>query len=233
MESNGTKPSAYEQGHLKLGDTAPDFWAETTHGRFESFHEFIGSSWCILFSHPEDFTPVCTTELGVAALHSRDWADRNVKVIGLSCDSLESHTEWLADVDETYNTYVDFPVIADKSRRIAALYGMLDAPRHDASKASPPKQYDPFTVRSVFVIDPNRVIRLIIMYPSTCGRNFDEILRVVDSLQMSDRYDVTTPADWRPGMDCIVPPTMTTEEAKARFGQVRVVKPYLRFVNPE
>ncbi|ORZ32252.1 antioxidant protein LsfA, partial [Catenaria anguillulae PL171] len=212
---------------LRLGSLAPDFSADTTTGPMGSFHAFIGTSWCILFSHPEDFTPVCTTELGAVARLAPEWAKRNVKVIGLSCNTLESHEQWIADIQDTQHATVTFPIIADPSRAIATLYQMLDHADHDPGNVT--AAGIPWTVRSVYVIDPAKKIRLILTYPASCGRNFNELLRVVDSLQMTDRRGVTTPADWVVGQDCIVPPTMQTEEAKERFGEVRVVREYLRY----
>lgn len=205
---------------LQLGQTAPDFTQNSTEGPIH-FHDWLGQSWGILFSHPRNFTPVCTTELGeVARLHS-EWDRRNVKVIGLSVDLLEAHERWAADIAETQGHALNFPLLADADRTVADLYGMV----HAAS--------DPFvTVRSVFIIDPEKRVRLILTYPANIGRNFQEILRVVDGLQMSDSYRVVTPANWKQGDPVIVAPSISSELAPLMFPQgVKVVKPYLRYVS--
>ncbi len=202
---------------LRLGDTAPDFEAETSQGRIR-FHEWIGDSWCILFSHPKDYTPVCTTELGYMARIKPEFDKRNVKIIGVSIDPVDSHRGWLADIEETQNARVTYPIIADADRKVADLYGMIH-PAHD----------EVFTVRTVFVVDPKKKIRLMITYPMTTGRNFDEILRVIDSLQMFDKHTVATPVNWRPGDDVIIPPSITDEVAKGKFPKGwRALRPYLR-----
>jgi thioredoxin-dependent peroxiredoxin len=202
---------------LRLGDTAPDFTAETSAGPIR-FHEWIGDSWAILFSHPRDFTPVCTTELGYVARLRPEFERRGVKVIGLSIDPLEAHARWARDIQETQGHAPDFPLIADPDRTVANLYGMMH-PAHD----------EVFTVRTVFVIDPRKKIRLMITYPQTTGRNFDEILRVVDSLQLTDAHRVATPVNWRPGEDVIIVPAVTDEEARAKFpAGWKALKPYLR-----
>lgn len=203
-------------GTPRLGDTAPDFEAETTQGRIR-FHEWIGDGWCILFSHPKDFTPVCTTELGYMANLQPEFAKRNVKIIGLSVDPVNSHSGWIKDIEETQNAKVTYPIIADPDRKVAGLYGMMH-PAHDET----------YTVRTVFVIDPKKKIRLMITYPQSCGRNFDEILRVVDSLQLSDKHPVSTPVNWKPGQDVIVSPAVSDEDAQKRFGSFKTLKPYLR-----
>ncbi|KAJ3558663.1 hypothetical protein NM688_g796 [Phlebia brevispora] len=212
---------------LRLGNIAPDFEAETTQGPIK-FHEWIGDSWAVLFSHPGDFTPVCTTELAEVARRAPDFAKRNVKVIGISANGLEDHVKWAKDIEEWgaqfAPTTVDFPIIADPDRKISTLYDMLDeqdATNRDAKGL-------PFTIRTVFVIDPKKVIRLLIAYPASTGRNFDEIIRVIDSLQIGDKYRVTTPVNWRKGDDVIVHPSVTTEEAKVLFPEHTVHKPYLR-----
>ncbi|KAF7795886.1 hypothetical protein EIP86_007053 [Pleurotus ostreatoroseus] len=212
---------------LRLGNTAPDFEAQTTQGPIK-FHEWIGDSWAILFSHPGDFTPVCTTELAEVARRAPDFAQRNVKVIGISANGLEDHQKWAKDIEEWGGqfapTTVDFPIIADPDRKISTLYDMLDeqdATNRDAKGL-------PFTIRTVFVIDPKKVIRLLIAYPASTGRNFDEIIRVIDSLQIGDKYRITTPVNWRKGEDVIVHPSVTTEEAKVLFPEHTVHKPYLR-----
>ncbi|KAJ3057016.1 hypothetical protein HK097_001500 [Rhizophlyctis rosea] len=211
---------------LRLGDIAPDFLAQTTKGDIQ-FHQWKEGTWAILFSHPEDFTPVCTTELGRVAKLAPEWEKRNVKVVGLSCNTLESHEQWIADIDETQNTSVQFPIIADAERKIATVYDMLD--KQDATNVD--KKGMPLTVRSVFVIDPKNVIRLIITYPASTGRNFDEILRVVDSLQLADKKKIATPEGWRGLQDeVIVHNSVNNEEAAKLFPGFKVIKPYLRTV---
>jgi alkyl hydroperoxide reductase subunit AhpC len=208
-------------GTPRLGDTAPDFQAETTQGPIR-FHEWIGDSWAILFSHPKDFTPVCTTELGYVGKMLPEFAKRNVKVIGLSIDPVESHAGWVKDIEETQSTKVSYPIIADPQRKVANMYGMMH-PSHD----------EVYTVRTVFVIDPKKKIRLMITYPQTCGRNFDEILRVIDSLQLTDKYAVATPVNWKNGEDVIITPAVSDDDAKQRFPKgFKTIKPYLR-VTPQ
>lgn len=204
--------------NLRLGDVAPDFSAESTHGPIK-FHEWLGGSWAVFFSHPKDFTPVCTTELGEAARRSADFKKRGVKVLALSVDSVESHKKWTGDIEETQKTSLDYPIVGDEGRAVANLYGMIH-----------PKALDSFTVRTVFVIDPNKKIRLTMTYPASCGRNFDEILRVVDALQLADKYAVATPVNWKDGGDCIIPPAIQDpEEMKKKYPKGwTVVKPYLR-----
>ncbi|KAG0033419.1 hypothetical protein BGZ81_008505 [Podila clonocystis] len=209
---------------LRLGSTAPDFDAETTQGPIK-FHNFIGDSWAILFSHPADFTPVCTTELGAVARLQDKFDARNVKVIGLSANDLKSHDKWIDDINEVNQVQLKFPIIADEDRKISALYDMLDY--QDITNID--AKGIPFTVRSVFVIDPKKVIRLTLSYPASTGRNFDEILRVVDSLQLGDKNRITTPADWKQGDDVIVHPSVTDVDAAKLFPGFRTVKPYLRF----
>jgi alkyl hydroperoxide reductase subunit AhpC len=202
---------------LRLGDTAPDFEADTTQGKV-SFHQWLGDSWGILFSHPKDFTPVCTTELGYVGKLMPEFAKRNVKVIGLSVDPLTSHGGWIKDIEETQHTKVGFPIIADADRKVANLYGMMH-PAHD----------EVYTVRTVFVIDPKKKVRLMITYPQTTGRNFDEILRVIDSMQLTDKYSVATPVNWKQGDDVIIVPSVTDEVAKTKFPKGwKAIKPYLR-----
>ncbi|EGF75968.1 hypothetical protein BATDEDRAFT_21125 [Batrachochytrium dendrobatidis JAM81] len=208
---------------LRLGDTAPNFDAKTTQGQIE-FHEFKKDSWAILFSHPEDFTPVCTTELGAVAKLSSEWAERNIKPIGLSCNTLDSHEAWIADINETQNTTVKFPIIADADRSIATLYGMLD--QQDSTNVD--KLGMPLTVRSVFIIDPKHVVRLILTYPASTGRNFNEVLRVVDSLQLTEKRKVCTPVNWLPGQDVIIPPSVSQADADKLFPGHKIHKPYLR-----
>ena len=202
---------------LRLGDTAPDFTADTTAGPI-AFHDWIGGGWAILFSHPRDFTPVCTTELGYVAKLGPEFAKRNVKAIGLSIDPVDAHRGWLRDIKETQGYEPDFPIIADPGRKVADLYGMIH-PAHD----------EVYTVRTVFVIDPKKKIRLTITYPQTTGRNFDEILRVIDSLQLTDAHRVATPVNWKQGEDVIIVPAVTDEEAKGKFPRGwKALKPYLR-----
>jgi len=213
---------------LRLGSTAPDFEAQTTAGPIK-FHDWIGDSWAVLFSHPGDFTPVCTTELGEVARRSKDFAERNTKVIGISANGLEDHNKWVEDINEFGSKFgptdVQFPIIADPDRKISTLYDMLDeqdATNRDAKGL-------PFTVRTVFVIDPKKIIRLTVSYPASTGRNFDEIIRVIDSLQLGDKHKITTPVNWKKGDDVIVHPAVNNEEAKKIFPDVTFHKqPYLR-----
>lgn len=203
---------------LRLGAEAPNFSAETTEGRMD-FHEWLGSSWGVLFSHPADFTPVCTTELGMAAKIKEDFDKRNVKVIAVSVDPLESHRGWIEDINETQQTAMNFPIIADPDRKVASLYDMIH-----------PNADDKTTVRSVFIIGPDKKIKLTITYPASTGRNFDEILRVIDSLQLTAKHKVATPANWRDGEDCIIVPAVADEEIPALFPKGhREIKPYLRY----
>jgi thioredoxin-dependent peroxiredoxin len=203
---------------LRLGDTAPDFKAVTTLGEID-FHEFLGNSWGVLLSHPADFTPVCTTELGRTAQLSEDFKKRNAKVLVVSVDSVEDHAGWVKDINEVSNSVVDFPLIADKSRTVSELYDMI----HPNASATA-------TVRSVFIISPDKKIRLILTYPPSIGRNFQEILRALDALQLSDAYSVSTPVDWNKGDEVIVSTAISTEDARLKFPKgVKVVKPYLRY----
>jgi alkyl hydroperoxide reductase subunit AhpC len=203
---------------LRLGDVAPNFTAKTTEGEID-FYEFLGNGWGVLFSHPADFTPVCTTELGKTALLSEEFAKRNVKVLAVSVDPLEKHVEWKKDINETQNCSVGFPIIADEDRRVATLYDMI----HPNASATA-------TVRSLFVIGPDKTVKLMITYPASTGRNFTEVLRVIDSLQLTAGYSVATPADWKSGEDVIVVPAVSTEDAIKKFPKgVKVVKPYLRY----
>jgi len=202
---------------LRLGDTAPDFSAESSEGQI-NFHQWLSDRWGVLFSHPRDFTPVCTTELGYVARLKPELEKRGVKAIGLSIDPVDSHKSWLKDIQETQGHAVNFPIIADPDRKVANLYGMIH-PAHD----------EVYTVRTVFVIDPKKKIRLMITYPQTTGRNFDEILRVIDSLQLTDAHRVATPVNWKQGEDVIIVPAVTDEEAKAKFPNGwKALKPYLR-----
>ncbi|KAJ5959677.1 Peroxiredoxin AhpC-type [Penicillium vulpinum] len=210
-----------EQPRLRLGSIAPNFKALTTQGEID-FHEFIGDKWTILFSHPADFTPVCTTELGAFARLQHEFDARGVKMIGLSANGLGSHDEWIKDINEVGSTQVKFPIIADADRKVAFLYDMID-------QDSIGQEAIAFTIRSVFIIDPSKKIRLTMMYPASTGRNSAEVLQVIDSLQTGDKNGVTTPIDWQVGDDVIVPPSVSTSDAQKKFGEVREVKPYLRY----
>jgi alkyl hydroperoxide reductase subunit AhpC len=203
---------------LRLGDTAPDFTQESSDGAI-NFYEFLGSSWGILFSHPADYTPVCTTELGYTAKLQDEFARRGVKAIALSVDDAESHKGWISDINETQNTAVNFPILADKDRKVSALYGFIH-----------PNANETLTVRSLLIIDPDKKVRLIITYPASTGRNFNEILRVVDSLQLTDTHKVATPANWQHGDDVVIVPSLKDEdEIRQRFPKgYTAVKPYLR-----
>lgn len=202
---------------VRLGDIAPDFEAETSQGKIK-FHEWLGDSWGVLFSHPADFTPVCTTELGTVANYYPEFEKRNVKVIALSVDGVDSHMEWIKDINETQNTTVNFPIIADEDKHIAELYDMIH-----------PNASESFTVRSVFIIGPDKKIKLTLTYPASTGRNFDELLRVIDSLQLTANYSVATPANWKDGDKVVISTSIKDEDIAAKFpkGYERV-KPYLR-----
>jgi thioredoxin-dependent peroxiredoxin len=203
---------------LRLGDEAPNFTAETTEGTI-NFHEWLGNGWGILFSHPKDFTPVCTTELGTMARIMPEFKKRNVKVLAISVDPIDSHKGWIKDINETQNCTVSYPIIADPERKVAQLYDMIH-----------PNALDNMTVRSVFMIGPDKKIKLMLTYPASTGRNFDELLRVIDSLQLTANYKVATPANWKHGEDCIITPAVSDEDAKKLFPKgFRAVKPYLRF----
>ena len=202
---------------LQLGDTAPDFETQTTQGPIR-FHEWLGDSWGVLFSHPKNYTPVCTTELGYTAKLKPEFEKRGVKAIGLSVDKLEDHEGWSRDIEETQGSALNFPLIADPERKVAELYGMIH-----------PNASGTLTVRSVFVIDPSKKVRLMITYPASTGRNFDEILRVIDSLQLTDKHKVATPVNWKQGEDVIILPAVSDEDAKSLFPQGwKALKPYLR-----
>ncbi len=203
---------------LRLGDVAPNFKATTTAGEID-FYEYLGNGWGILFSHPADYTPVCTTELGKTALLNEEFGKRNVKVLAVSVDPLDKHHGWVNDINETQNVTVNFPIIADEDRTVATLYDMI----HPNASATA-------TVRSLFVIGPDKLVKLMITYPASTGRNFHEVLRVVDSLQLTANYSVATPADWKAGEDVIVVPAVSTEDAIKKFPKgVKVIKPYLRY----
>lgn len=202
---------------LRLGDTAPDFTQESTEGKI-SFHSWLGNSWGILFSHPKDFTPVCTTELGYIAKIKKEFDKRHVKVLGLSVDSIDSHKKWIKDINETQHCTINFPIIADEDKKVALLYDMIH-----------PKELNHFTVRSVFVIAPDKSIRLMITYPASTGRDFEEILRVIDSLQLTQQHKVATPVNWRTGEHCVVVPSVEDKDLKKLFPKgVEILKPYLR-----
>ncbi|KWN22037.1 peroxidase [Burkholderia territorii] len=203
---------------LRLGDAAPDFEQDSSEGRIH-FHEWLGDSWGVLFSHPADFTPVCTTELGLTAKLEQDFAKRKVKVIALSVDPVDSHRRWIDDINETQNTRINFPIIADADRKVSQLYDMIH-----------PNASETFTVRSLFVIDPKKKVRLTITYPASTGRNFNEVLRVIDSLQLTDHYSVATPGNWQDGDDVVIVPSLTDEEViKQKFPNgYKRVRPYLR-----
>ena len=203
---------------IKLGDTAPNFDAESSMGTI-NFYEYLGNSWGILFSHPADYTPVCTTELGKTSQLKPEFDKRNTKVLALSVDGIDNHKGWISDINETQNTEVEFPIIADEDKKVSELYDFI----HPNASAS-------LTVRSLLIIDPNKKVRLIITYPASTGRNFTEILRVLDSLQLVDNYGVATPVDWKDGDDVIIPPAVSQEDAEKKFTKgVTIVKPYLRY----
>src|SRR3954453_11826134 len=212
---------------LRIGDTAPDFQAETTDGPI-SFHEWIGDSWAVLFSHPKDFTPVCTTGLGYMASIKPDFESRNTKIIGLSVDKLDNHEAWAADIEERQGTAPNSPIISDSDFNVSKLYGMLPADVDGDPTQRTPAQNQ--TVRNVFVIGPDKKIKLILVYPMTTGRNFDEVLRVIDSLQLTAKHKVATPAQWKQGDDVIIAGSVSNDEAKDVFGEWREPKPYIRIV---
>lgn len=202
---------------LRLGDTAPNFTAETTQGTID-FHEYLGDSWGILFSHPGDYTPVCTTELGTAAKLKNDFDKRNVKMIAISVDGIDSHHGWVRDINETQNTEVNYPIIADEDKKVSELYDMIH-----------PNASENTTVRSVFIISPDKKIKLTLTYPASTGRNFQELLRVIDSLQLTANYSVATPADWKHGEDVVIAPAIKNEEIPGKFPKGhKEIKPYLR-----
>ena len=204
-------------GNIKLGDEAPDFTVETTDGKL-NLYEYLGDGWGVLFSHPKDFTPVCTTELGAVAKLKDEFTKRNAKVLAVSVDPLESHKQWVSDINETQGTTVNFPIIADPDRTVSDLYGMIH-----------PNASDTVTVRNVFIIGPDKKVKLIIVYPQSAGRNFQEILRVLDSLQLSAKYSVSTPADWKDGEDVIIMPAVSDDDAKQKFPKgFKTLRPYLR-----
>ncbi len=202
---------------IRLGDEAPNFTAQSSKGEI-NFHEWLGDSWGILFSHPADYTPVCTTELGTVAKYKDEFEKRNVKTVALSVDGITSHKGWIKDINETQNTIVDFPIIADEDKKVSTLYDMIH-----------PNADNNLTVRSVFIIDPNKKVKLIIVYPASTGRNFDELLRVIDSLQLTAYHKVATPANWKNGEDCVIAPSVSNEQIPELFPKGhKEIKPYLR-----
>jgi alkyl hydroperoxide reductase subunit AhpC len=212
---------------LTIGDTAPDFEAETTEGRI-GFHDWLGDSWGVLFSHPKDFTPVCTTELGYMASIKPEFDRRGVKIIGLSVDATGDHEQWAKDIEETQGTAPNYPIIGDDDFKVATAYGMLPADTSGDAKARTPA--DNQTVRNVFVIGPDKKIKLVLVYPMSTGRNFDEVLRVIDSLQLTAKHKVATPAQWQQGDDVIISGAVSNDEAKELFGEWESPKPYIRIV---
>jgi thioredoxin-dependent peroxiredoxin len=212
---------------LQIGDTAPDFEAETTEGKIK-FHDWIGDSWAVLFSHPKDFTPVCTTELGYMAKIKPEFDKRNTKIIGLSVDPSDKHADWAKDIEETQGTAPNYPIIGDDNYEVSKAYGMLAADTSgDAADRTPA---DNQTVRNVFVIGPDKKIKLILVYPMTTGRNFDEVIRVIDSLQRTSAHKVATPVNWKPGEDVIIAGSVSNDQAKEIFGDWESPKPYIRIV---
>lgn len=210
---------------LRINDTAPNFAAQTTQGTID-FHEWIGDHWAVLFSHPKDFTPVCTTELGYMAKIEPEFARRKTKVIGLSVDPVENHSKWAADIEETQGARVNYPMIGDTDLSVAKLYNMLPAEAGDSCEGRTPAMNA--TVRTVYVIGPDKKIKLMLTYPMSTGRNFDEVLRVLDSIQLTASHPVSTPANWKPGEDVVIAGSVSDEDAKTRFPGYRTLKPYLR-----
>ena len=211
---------------IRIGDEAPDFTADTTEGKIR-LHEWIGDKWAILFSHPKDFTPVCTTELGYMAGLKPEFDKRNTKIIGLSNDPVSDHSKWLGDIKETQGHAVNYPLIGGEDLAVAKLYDMI----HPNASGGKRTAADNATIRSVFIIGPDKKIKAMLIYPMSAGRNFDEVLRLLDALQMNDRHGVATPVNWKPGQDVIIPPTVSDEDAKKKFpGGFKTLKPYLRVV---
>ena len=211
---------------LRIGSIAPDFTAQTTEGQIR-FHEWIGDSWCILFSHPKDFTPVCTTELGYMAKLKPEFDKRNTKIIGLSVDPVDNHSKWSQDIEETQGAAPNYPMIGDTDLAGSKLYDML--PEEEGASAEGRTPADNATVRTVFIIGPDKKIKAMLIYPMTSGRNFDEVLRLLDSIQLNARHTVATPVNWKPGEDIIIPPTVSDEDARKKFPEgYRTLKPYLR-----
>jgi alkyl hydroperoxide reductase subunit AhpC len=222
-----TNPQEVDEVALQIGDTAPDFEAETTEGTIR-FHDWIGDSWAVLFSHPKDFTPVCTTELGYMAKIKPEFDRRDVKVIGLSVDSTGDHAGWVRDIEETQGQAPNYPIIGDADLVVSKLYGML--PAEFGCEAADRTATDNQTVRNVFVVGPDKKVKLILVYPMTTGRNFDEVLRVIDSLQLTAKHKVSTPVNWRQGEDVIIAGSVSDEQAKEIFGDWQAPKPYIRIV---
>jgi thioredoxin-dependent peroxiredoxin len=212
---------------LRIGDTAPNFQAQTTQGPID-FHQWIGDGWAILFSHPKDFTPVCTTELGYMARIKPEFDKRNARILGLSIDPVDDHKKWVKDIEETQGTAVNYPMIGDPDLKIAKLYDMLPAGAGDSHAGRTPA--DNATVRNVFVIGPDKKVRLVLVYPMSTGRNFDEVLRVIDSLQLTAKHKVSTPVNWQPGEDVIIGGAVSNDEAKEIYGEWKEPKPYIRIV---
>ncbi|MDX6287394.1 MAG: thioredoxin-dependent peroxiredoxin [Frankiales bacterium] len=212
---------------LSLGDTAPDFEADTTEGKI-NFHDWIGDSWAVLFSHPKDFTPICTTELGYMAKIKPEFDKRNTKIIGLSVDATGNHDKWADDIEETQGARPNYPLIGDSDLNVSKLYGMLPASESGTHEGRTPA--DNQTVRNVFVIGPDKKVKLILVYPMTTGRNFDEVLRVIDSLQLTAKHRVATPVNWQPGEDVVIAGSVSNDEAKEIFGEWKEPKPYIRIV---
>jgi thioredoxin-dependent peroxiredoxin len=220
--------SISDPGSLRIGATAPDFTAETTEGTIK-FHDWIGNSWAVLFSHPKDFTPVCTTELGYMARLKPEFDKRNVKIIGLSVDSVDDHRKWSKDIQDATGTAPNYPMIGDTDLKVAKLYNML--PAETSGTAAGRKAADNATVRTVYVVGPDKKIKLMITYPMSTGRNFDEVLRVIDSIQLTAKHQVATPVNWKNGEECIIVPAVSDEDAKQKFPEGwRAPKPYLRYV---
>ena len=212
---------------IRIGDIAPDFTAETTEGKIR-FHEWMGDKWAILFSHPKDFTPVCTTELGYMAKLKPEFDKRNTKIIGLSIDPVGNHSKWAGDIQETQGTAVNYPMIGDSDLNVAKLYDMIHP---NASGAAPRTAADNATIRSVFIIGPDKKVKAMLIYPMSAGRNFDEVLRLLDSLQLNAKHNVATPVNWKPGQDVIIPTSVSDEDAKKKYpGGFKTLKPYLRVV---
>jgi alkyl hydroperoxide reductase subunit AhpC len=206
---------------IQIGEVAPDFTQESTEGSIK-FHDWLGNKWGVLFSHPKDFTPVCTTELGYVARIKSEFDKRNAKVVAVSVDPVDSHKKWIGDIEDTQSVKMNYPILGDADRKVSDLYGMIH-----------PKANDTLTVRSVFFIDPNKKVRAMITYPASTGRNFEEILRVIDSLQLTDQYKVATPANWKDGDDCIIVPALSDDDAKPKFPKGwKTLRPYLR-VTPQ
>jgi alkyl hydroperoxide reductase subunit AhpC len=212
---------------LQLGDTAPDFVAETTDGTI-SFHDWMGDSWAVLFSHPKDFTPICTTELGRMAKLKPEFDRRGVKIIGLSVDAVDNHKAWAQDIEDTQGTRPNYPMIGDTDLSISKAWGMLPADTEGSCEGRTPA--DNQTVRNVFIVGPDKKVKLVLVYPMTTGRNFDEVLRVIDSLQLTAKHRVATPVDWRPGEDVVIAGSVSNDEAKQIFGDWKEPKPYIRIV---